>query len=43
MMPVVRINLILYKTEADKTEWGLGKREGEREREERIKGAREGA
>jgi hypothetical protein len=38
MMPVIQINFFLYKMEADKTEWGIGRREGEREREKQIKG-----
>jgi hypothetical protein len=33
MMPVIRINFFLYKMEADKTEWGIRRREGERVRE----------
>ncbi len=33
MMPLIRINFFLYKMEAGKTVWGIGRREGERERE----------
>ncbi len=32
MIPLFQINIFLYKTEAGKTEWGVGGREGERKR-----------
>ncbi len=38
MVLVIRINFFLYKMEAGKTEWGIRRREGEREREKQIKG-----
>jgi len=39
----LHINFLLYKTEAGKTEWGISRREGERERKMRIMGVRDGA
>jgi hypothetical protein len=42
MMPVVRINFFLYQIETGKTEWGVSRREGEREREKWLKGERDG-
>jgi hypothetical protein len=43
MMPIMEINVLLYKTEAGKTERGVSRREEEREREKRIKGVRDRA
>jgi hypothetical protein len=42
MILVVQINLFLYKTEKGKMEWGIGEREGEREREKQITGIGDG-
>ncbi len=39
----VHINFFLYVKEAGKMEWGIGKREGEKEREKQIKGLGDGA
>jgi hypothetical protein len=41
MMPMVQINFLLHKTEAGKTERGVSRREGEREREKERSGLRE--
>jgi hypothetical protein len=42
MMPIIQINILLYKTERQaKTEWGVSRREVERKREMRIKRMRD--
>jgi hypothetical protein len=43
MMPIMQINLLLYKTEAGKNRVGVSGREGGREREKQIKKERDGA
>jgi hypothetical protein len=43
MIRIIQIKFLFYKMEAGKTEWGVSRREGERETEEQIKGVRDGA
>ncbi len=47
MIPLIQINILLYKTEAGKMEWGESgrarERERERERQEQIKRVRDRA